>query len=117
MLQDNLSKIMYVFMLAILLVLPLKAMAGFPGALPILDQTDTGSTRLVAYFDTRDRDSFIQVTNTSSNKINIHCNIDMTCYVYKQIFRAHNNLIWLSRINKVERVLIWYCVTSNVKYP
>jgi len=70
MLQDNLSKIKYLFVLAVLLVLPMQAKAGL--GIPIIDQTDTGVNRLVAFYDTRDRDTLIQVTNTSSAKVNIH---------------------------------------------
>jgi len=76
MLQDSLSKIKYLFVLAVLLVLPMlavssmQAMAGF---IPLIDQTDTGTDRIVAFFDTRDgRESFIQVTNTSTAGITIH---------------------------------------------
>jgi hypothetical protein len=73
MLQDSLSKIKYLFVLAVLLVLPIQAMAGMPMSdLYILDQTDTGEDRLVAFYDTRSRDTFIQVTNTSSQKVTIH---------------------------------------------
>ena len=72
MLQDSLSKIKYLLFLAVLLVLPMEAMAGFP---LIIDNTDTGGNRLVAFFDTRGRDTFIQVTNTSNSKINIHVQI------------------------------------------
>ena len=76
MLQDSLSKMKYFFVLAVLLVLPMQAMAQIgPGALPIIDQTDTGVDRLVAFWDTRSRDTFVQVTNTSSSKVNIHVQI------------------------------------------
>ncbi|MCH7518823.1 MAG: hypothetical protein IH964_07310 [Candidatus Dadabacteria bacterium] len=75
MLQDSLSKIKYLLVLAFLLVLPMQAMAGFAGTVPIIDQTDSGVDRLVAFFDTRARDSFIQVTNTSTEKISIHVQI------------------------------------------
>ncbi len=76
MLQDNLSKIKYLFVLAVLLVLPMQAMAGgFLNGVPIIDQTDTGTNRIVAFWDTRSRDTFIQVTNTSDSKINIHVQV------------------------------------------
>ncbi len=75
MLQDSLSKIKYLFVLAVLLVLPMQAMAGFGSDIPIIDQTDTGVDRLVAFYDTRGRDTFIQVTNTSSDGVNIHVQI------------------------------------------
>ncbi len=72
MLQDIISKIKYFLVLAVLLVLPMQAMAGFGGVLPLIDQTDTGVNRLVAFYDVRGRDTLIQVTNTSSEKVNIH---------------------------------------------
>jgi len=75
MLQDSLSKIKYFLVLAVLLVLPMQAMAGFGNVIPVIDQTDTGVNRLVAFWDTRSRDTFIQVTNTSSEKVNIHVQI------------------------------------------
>lgn len=63
-------------MLAVLLVLPMQAMAGIFGSdIPIIDQTDTGVDRLVAFYDTRGRDTFIQVTNTSSDGVSIHVQI------------------------------------------
>ncbi len=74
MLQDNLSKIKYLLVLAVLLVLPMQAMAT-QQLIPVIDQTDTGSDRLVAFWDTRGRDSFIQVTNTSDEKITIHVQV------------------------------------------
>jgi hypothetical protein len=40
-----------------------------------ITQTDTGSDRIVAFWDMRGRESFVQVTNTSSEKINIHVQI------------------------------------------
>ncbi len=74
MLQDSLSKIKYLLVLAFLLVLPMQAMAGM-GVVPVIDQTDTGVERLVSFFDTRGRDTFVQVTNTSSEKVNIHVQV------------------------------------------
>lgn len=78
MLQDSLSKIKYLFVLAVLLVLPMQAMAGFGSDIPIIDQTDTGVDRLVAFYDTRSRDTFIQVTNTSSQGVSIHVQLFQT---------------------------------------
>ncbi len=74
MLQESLYKIKYFIVLALLLVLPMQAMAG-GGTIPLIDQTDSGSDRLVAFWDTRGRDSLIQVTNTSSHKVSIHVQI------------------------------------------
>jgi hypothetical protein len=59
-------------LLATLLILPLQASAGQS---TLIDQTDSGSNRLVAYWDTQGRDSFIQVTNTSSSTVQIHVQV------------------------------------------
>jgi hypothetical protein len=79
MLQDIMSKIKYLLVLAFLLVLPMlvlptQAMAGF-GTLPLIDQTDTGVNRLIYYWDTRDRDTLFQLTNTSTSTIVVHIQI------------------------------------------
>ncbi len=73
MLQESLYKIKYFIVLAVLLVLPVQAMAS--DNYPYVTQTDTGSDRIVAFWDMRGRESFVQVTNTSSEKINIHVQI------------------------------------------
>ena|GEM_PF-1354421 len=77
MLQDIMSKIKYLLVLAFLLVLPMQAMAGagFNGTLPLVDQTDTGVNRLIYYWDTRDRDTLFQLTNTSTSTIVVHVQI------------------------------------------
>lgn len=75
MLQDSISKIKYLLVLAFLLVLPMQAMAGHGGLLPLIDQTDTGVDRLVYYWDTRDRDTLFQLTNTSSSTIIVHVQV------------------------------------------
>ncbi|MEM7008875.1 MAG: hypothetical protein AAF462_07035 [Thermodesulfobacteriota bacterium] len=75
MLQDSLSKLKYFLVLAFLLVVPMQAMGQSFDYLPIVDQTDTGVDRLVVPFDTRERDTFIQVTNTASEKVNIHVQV------------------------------------------
>jgi len=77
MLQDSISKIKYLLVLAFLLVLPMQAMAGGGGGglMPLIDQTDTGVDRLVYYWDSRDRDSFLQLTNTSSSTIVVHVQV------------------------------------------
>ncbi len=81
---QGLSKIKYFLVLAVLLVLPMlvlpiQANAGNPETPieldKILDQTDKGALRLVYFIDRRDRESFVQVTNTSSVGINIHVQI------------------------------------------
>ena len=79
MLQDTMSKIKYLFVLAFLLVLPMlvlptQATAG-NSALPLIDQTDTGVNRLIYYWDVRDRDTLFQLTNTSTSTIVVHIQI------------------------------------------
>lgn len=77
MLQDSLSKIKYVLVLAVLLVLPMLA------ALPMeamataikMEQTDDSTGRIIAFYDTRGRESFIQVTNTTCDTITIHVQV------------------------------------------
>lgn len=80
---QRLDNIKYFFVLVVLLalpmlVLPTQANAGvdadssFGVGQRLLDQTDMGAFRLVYFVDTRDRDSFVQVTNTTSRGINIH---------------------------------------------
>lgn len=71
MLQDSLSKIKSFLVLAFLLVIPMQAMAGDFGFDPI-DQTDTGVDRLIYYYDTVGRQTYIQVTNTSDEFVGIH---------------------------------------------
>ena len=90
---QGLSKIKYFLVLAVLLVLPMlvlpiQANAGHTGFLnteldKTLDQTDKGALRLVYFIDRRDRESFVQVTNTSSVGINIHV----------QVFDVNNEFI------------------------
>jgi len=76
MLQDSFSKIKYFLVLSVLLVLPVLPMQATAQPIPLLvDQTDTGVNRLVAPWDLRSRHSFIQVTNTSSSRVNIHVQI------------------------------------------
>ena len=76
MLQDILSKMKFLFVLAVLMampILPMQAIAGGPSfADGIIDDTDLGAERLVSFWDLRERESFVQVTNTSAAKINIH---------------------------------------------
>ena len=79
MLQDSLSKIKYLIVLAFLLVIPMQAKAGEFAFDPI-DQTDTGVDRLIYYYDTAGRETIIQVTNTSDSFVGIHV----------QLFRAED---------------------------
>jgi hypothetical protein len=61
-----------------MLLIPTTSKAGVdadgPGGLGqrLLDQTDTGSFRLVYFVDRRERESYIQVTNTTTRALNIH---------------------------------------------
>jgi hypothetical protein len=74
MLQDSLSKIKYLIVLAFLLVIPMQAKAGDFGFDPI-DQTDTGADRLVYYYDTVGRQTLIQLTNTSDEVACVHVQV------------------------------------------
>jgi len=80
---QRLSKIKYFLVLVVLLalpmfVLPTQANAGvsadssFGIGQRLIDQTDMGAFRLVYFVDTRQRQSLVQVTNTTSRGINIH---------------------------------------------
>jgi hypothetical protein len=73
MLQDSLSKIKYLVLLAFLLVIPIKAKAGF--ITEPIDQTDTGANRLIYYFDDHGRHTYIQLTNTSDEEVCVHIQI------------------------------------------
>lgn len=76
MLQDNISKIKYLLVFAVLVVMPFSATFNTNAMpYPVIDQTDTGVNRIVAYWDTRTRDTFIQITNTSTSKINLHVQV------------------------------------------
>jgi hypothetical protein len=72
MLQDSLSKIKYLIVLAFLLVIPMQAKAGDGFNFDPIDQTDTGVDRLIYYYDTVGRETYIQVTNTSDEFVEIH---------------------------------------------
>jgi hypothetical protein len=76
---QGISSIKYFLVFAVLLVLPMmaiptQAIAGVAQH-HIIDQTDKGSNRLVYFADTRGRDTFIQVTNTTTRGINIHVQV------------------------------------------
>jgi len=75
MLQDSLSKFKYVLLLALLLVIPMRANAGFFSDFDPIDQTDAAAHRLVFFWDTVDRQSIIQVTNTTDDFIQIHVQV------------------------------------------
>lgn len=79
MLQDSISKIKYLIVLAFLLVIPMQAKAGLGRTEPI-DQTDTGANRLVYYYDEVGRHTYIQLTNTSD---------ELAC-VHVQVFQAES---------------------------
>jgi len=83
---QRLYNIKYFFVLAVLLALPMlvmptpsKAGGGSDGPKGVgqrlIDQTDMGAWRLVYFVDRRDRESYVQVTNTSTNFVNIHVQI------------------------------------------
>lgn len=76
MLQDSLSKIKYFLVLALFIVAPMQAIAGSPNNFfdPI-DNTDTGTDRLISYYDQLGRETFIQVTNTSDEFLCIHVQV------------------------------------------
>jgi hypothetical protein len=73
MLQDSLSKIKYLLVLAFLLVIPMQAKAGL--TLEPIDQTDTGASRLIYYYDTVGRATYFQVTNTSDEFVGVHVQV------------------------------------------
>lgn len=73
MLQDSLSKIKYLIVLAFLLVIPMQANAG--ESFDLIDQTDTGANRLIYYYDTVGRQTLVQVTNTSDQFVGIHVQV------------------------------------------
>ena len=73
MLQDSISKIKYLIVLAFLLVIPMQAKAGFNPD-PI-DQTDTGANRLIYYYDEVGRHTYIQLTNTSDSRVCVHVQV------------------------------------------
>ena len=72
MLQDSLSKMKFLVVLALLVISPILPMQAMAGHDPLIAYTDVGADRVVNYWDTRTRDTFIQVTNTSESAISIH---------------------------------------------
>ena len=79
MLEKNFSKIKYLLLLALLLMVPAKSWAGAPGFF----DTDGLNFQMVGYWDLRNRNSFAQVTNTSPLPITVHV----------QIFNAASNCL------------------------
>jgi hypothetical protein len=75
MLQDSISKIKYLLVLAFLLVIPMQANAGDGFGFEPIDQTDTGANRLIYYYDEVGRDTYIQLTNTSDEEVCVHVQI------------------------------------------
>ena len=73
MLQDSISKIKYLLVLAFLLVIPMQAKAGLP--IEPIDQTDTGANRLIYYYDEVGRHTYIQLTNTSDEQVCVHVQV------------------------------------------
>jgi hypothetical protein len=71
MLEKNFSRIKYLLLLALLLMVPAKSWAGAPGFF----DTDGLNFQMVGYWDLRNRNSFAQVTNTSPLPITVHVQI------------------------------------------
>lgn len=68
--------IKFLLLLAVVLM-PYNAFAGGPDgdSNDIVTTTDTGSNQLVYYYDLRNRESYVQVSNTSTSTANIHVQI------------------------------------------
>jgi hypothetical protein len=81
MLQDSLSKIKYLIVLAFLLVIPMQANAGDFAFDPI-DQTDTGVDRLIYYYDTVGRRPTYRLPTRPTRFVEIHV----------QVFRGRGQL-------------------------
>ncbi len=65
-------------LLAVLLLLPTQVFAGHYD----LSETDSGTIQLSSFFDLRDRESFVQVTNSGSGAATLHVqvfNVDDDC--------------------------------------
>ena len=75
MLQDSLSKIKYILVLAFLLAIPMRSSYAGLGLTDPIDQTDTGGSRLIYYYDELGRHTLIQVTNTSDQGVGIHVQV------------------------------------------
>jgi hypothetical protein len=73
MLKNSFGKLKYLFVLAFLLVTPIKSWGGAPFALSV--NTDTADMQLFSFWDLRDRESFVQVTNTGSAPVTVHVQI------------------------------------------
>jgi len=72
------KSILKLSLIAILLLLPVQAFAGHFD----ISETDSGSMQLSSFFDLRDRESFVQVTNTGSIPATLHIqvfNVDQDC--------------------------------------
>ncbi len=72
MLKDSISKIKYLLVLALLFVIPIQADAG--GGVN-LSNTDDAQSRQTSFWDLRDRESFVQITNISTNDLCVHVQI------------------------------------------
>jgi len=77
MLQDSLSKFKYFLVLALFVVAPMQAFAGFGpnNFYDPIDNTDTGADRLIYYYDQLGRETFVQVTNTTDEFLSIHVQV------------------------------------------
>jgi len=71
--METISKIKYLLVLVLLVAIPMQANAGFE--FPLVNQTDTATNRLTYFWDLRDRESFLQLTNVSTDNICVHVQI------------------------------------------
>lgn len=72
MLKNGFGAIMYFLVLLFLLVVPIKALGGVNNTFV---DTDSPGFQLYYFWDSRDRQSFFQVTNTSNSPITVHVQI------------------------------------------
>ncbi len=78
MIASAYRKFKHFLLVALLLIIPTISMAGLPfgGAFDEIDQTDQAANRLVNFWDLRmARQTYIQLTNTSNEKVNVHIQI------------------------------------------
>jgi len=72
MMKNSFGKLKYLFVLAFLFVTPIKSWAGFSEDIA---ETDAASFQLYSFWDLRDRESFVQVTNTGGGPVTVHVQI------------------------------------------
>lgn len=71
----NRIKLALIAIFSLMLVMPLAAYAGSGDIDDISITTDSGSSQLVSYYDLRNRESYVQVSNTDVVPANIHVQI------------------------------------------